>query len=254
MTTITKIAAVAAAAGALANQASGQFVSGFTANQDQLLLGITSPSSTTDLVIDLGTATQAGVGGGTTLDLNLNGNTGLTAAGLQSEITSLFGGMSGLEFGVVGGHNVNVNNNAIYSTVPDGSGAPVLGAVGTLNSAANTVGQGLNDFGTGNQAQIPNNQGYGESWGEEVGSPTSLWQKNGTSPMVGTPASFTSGYAVADLYGKVNGTTVEEGTVTLGSDGSLFFTPSVVPEPDAFTLAGLGAAALLIRRRGATRL
>jgi len=250
MNHITKLAVAAAAASALAGSAQAQLVSQFTGNQDQLLLGFTSTTSGNDLVIDLGTATQVGVGGSLQVNLNNNGNVGLSAADLSTELTSLFGGMGNLAFGVVGGHAVNQNNNAIFSTVASGSAAPVLGGVGTLNSAANTVGYQIDGSGSpANQQVIANNLGYGVSWKEQIDGSTSLWQKNGTSPDTTTPATFTSGSVSEDLYGKVNGNEVLEGTVTLSADGTVTYAPAVVPEPGTFALAGLGVLSFTLRRR-----
>lgn len=250
MSNITKMAVAAMAAGVLAGSAQAQLVSQFTMNQDQLLLGFTTPTSTGDLVIDLGTATQVGVGGGSTVDLNNSGNVGLTPSGLVTELTGLFGGMGGLSFGVVGGHSTSANNNAIFSTVADGSSAPVLGAVGTLNSAANTVGVQIDGSGSPANQQIVNpTQGNQISWTEQIGSPNSLWQKNGTSPDTATPATFTSGSVVEDLYAKVDGVEAMEGTITLSANGNVVFAPAVVPEPGTCALAVLGLLAFGLRRR-----
>ena len=253
MSKITKLAVAAVAASALAGSAQAQLVNQFSMNQDQLLLGFRSSSSSSDLVIDLGTASQVGIGSGSTVNLNNNGNVGLSASGLQAELTTLFGGMGNLSFGVVGGHSASQNNNAIYSTVPDGALPPVLGAVGDLNSAANTVGFQIDGSGSPvNQQVVANNQNYGVSWTEQIGSATSLWQRNGTSPEATTPATFTSGTVVEDLYGKVNGVETMQGTITLGADGSVVYAPSVVPEPGTCALVGLGLLAFTLRRRSSS--
>jgi len=52
-----------------------------------------------------------------------------------------------------------------------------------------------------------------------------------------------------DLYGKVNGNEVLEGTVTLSADGTVTYAPAVVPEPGTFALAGLGVLSFTLRRR-----
>jgi len=231
------VAAGLAAAGAA--QAQSLPVSGYTPNQDQLLLGFTLGSSTGDLVIDLGKANQVGVGGTAVLDLVANGNVGESAAALLAQLNNLYGGVGGLEWGVIGGNEVNTATNTIFCTVPHGAAAPTLGAAGNLNSAINTAGQGLNDFqgSPANQGIVDPTQGYGESWTEQVVSPTGEWTKNATSPVVTTPSTFATGSqtSLADLYVRTNGLAlVYKGYFTLGNNGSLTFTPgsaAYVPPP-----------------------
>jgi len=231
----TKLGIIAAASLATTamSQAQSLPVSGFTANNDELLLGFTIGASTGDLVIDLGTATQVGVSGASTVDLIANHNVGETAAQLLAQLNGLYGSMNSLQWGVVGGHVANASSSAIYTTVSHGAAVPLVGSAGTLDSAVITVGQGVSDF-TGpnaNQAIVDPTQNYGESWTEEVGSSSSIWQKNASNPISTTLSTFaTSGinYSLADLYVRSNtvaSTPVYKGYFTLGSDGSLTFTP-----------------------------
>src|SRR5271169_6478015 len=87
-------------------------VSDYTDSNDESLLGFTIPSSTGDLVIDLGTATQAGVGGSTVVDLIAHNNVGQSAAALQTQLNGLYGNMNSLSWGVVGG---KLSSGHIYS-------------------------------------------------------------------------------------------------------------------------------------------
>ena len=230
------IVAASLAAG-LSTQAQSLPVTSFTGNSDQLLLGFTTPSSTGDLLIDLGTATQVGVGGTSVVDLIANHNVGQTAAALVTQLKGLYTSMNSLEWGVVGGHVANATSSAIYTTVAHGASAPVVGSAGNLNSSILTLGAGMSDFPgpLANQAVVDPTQGYGESWDEQVGSASGEWQKNATSPIVTTPNTFATGgpnYQSADLYVRSNSVAnpaVYKGYFTLGSDGSLTFTPATAP-------------------------
>ena len=226
-------------------------VSSYSQNTDQLLLGFTSGISSGDLVIDLGTAAQVGIGGSTSINLNNNNNVGRTPLQLSAQLTALFGGMGNLSFGIVGGHYANGGNNAIYSTVTHGSAAPSLGNVGTLTSAADAVGLTIDGSGSPkNQMIIDPTQGFGTSWSEQIDGATSLWNKNGTNPDSKTPSTFTSGSVVEDLYGKINGSENFLGTISLFADGNVVFTPVAVPEPGTYSLMSfLGLLAFAVHRR-----
>ena len=177
-------------------------VSAYTENNDELVLGFTIPPSTGDLVIDLGTATQVGVGGTTVVDLIANNNVGESAAALLAQLNGLYGNMDSLEWGVVGGHFRSTSDWAVYCTVPHGSPAPVIGTAGTLISAANTAGSMIDGSGSvANQQVVDPTQGYETSWTEQIASPTSIWQKNASNPDSTTPSSFATGgvqYQLAD--------------------------------------------------------
>lgn len=245
MNRITKMGVAAVFASALASTAQAQ-VSSYS-NGD-LLLGFSTPSSTGDLVIDLGK-----IGSLPTGSLSGDANSvGLSAAELQAQLTSLYGGMGSVSFGVVAGFYASAANNYAYSTVAHGATAPILGNVGQLYSAAATVGSTIDGSGTpANQQVTDPTAGYGTSWTEEITKASSVWVKNGTSPAVTTPSTFTSGSVVEDLYGKVNGVETLEGTITLQSTGEVDWNPATaVPEPTTFgVFAGLGLLALAVRRQ-----
>jgi hypothetical protein len=211
-------------------------VGSYTPNNDEILLGFTVPGSSGDLVIDLGTATQVGVGGSTTVDLIAHNNVGISASALQSQLNSLYGTMDGLQWGLVGGHYNGPFINAVYSTVPHGAPPPgVYGAPGQVIGAINTAGQGLNDFaGTpSNQGTVDPTQGFGESWTEIIapGTLSSSFSLKYYNPNSTTPGGFSSGgpnFQMEDLYFSSATATnpVLKGVITLGSDGSLTFAPS----------------------------
>jgi hypothetical protein len=250
MNNIIKGALLAAAGLAVTATAQAQY----TYNSDHLLLGFTKPGSTGDLVIDLGSASSinAGVWGAAATDLNLNGNTGYgSASAFQSQLNSLYGTMNTLNWGVVGGHYNNAANTAIFSTVPTGAAAPPKGAAwGPATSAIDTAGGAIT---AGNQVVVDHTQGYGNSWSEMVspGTLTANFASEYNDPSSSTPSTFATGvnYQSEDLYKVVpNSTPQYEGTFTLGSDGSLSFTP--VPEPSTCSLlAGFGVLAMIMRNR-----
>ena len=136
-----------------------------------------------------------GVGGTTTVDLIAHNNLGQSAAAFLAQLNGLYGNMNSLQWGVVGGHYRSASDNAIYMTVPSGAAPPTVGSPGPLRSAANAVGEGLADFPgrTANQAIVDPTRSFGESWTEQITLPTSIWQKNATSPNSTTSSSFATG-------------------------------------------------------------
>jgi hypothetical protein len=243
-----------AAVGSLITAATSQAqlpVSSYTQNHDDLVLGFTIPPSTGDLAIDLGTATQVGVGGASVVDLNAHGNTGKTAATLLAQLNSLYGNMSSLTWGVAGGHFASAS--AVYCTVPHGAPPPLLGAAGTLNNAVNAVGFTIDGSGTPSNQQVTDpTAGFGTSWTENIASPTSPWQQYASNPNSTTSSTFATGgikYQLADLYRQTyNGATstglVLLGYFTLGNDGSLTFTPAApATAPSPTTLAASAVTA-----------
>ncbi len=229
--------AVAAALLTSAGLAQAQYVD----NSDHLLLGFTTPSSTGDLVIDLGSATGVGVGGTNVVDLIANGNVGMTASDFVGEIDSLYGSFDLVSWGVVGGFYKNASTALIYATVPHNSGRPSpANSFGFASTAINTVGASIDGSGTpANQMVTDPTQGYGNSWSEEI-APGGAGVRDTfvidyLNPNQTTPSSFeaTLNYQQADLYfsSPTNTTATLAGTFTLGSDGSFTFTPAVASTP-----------------------
>ena len=247
MNRTTKMALAAVATTALVASARAQY------NNGDLLLGFTTPSSTGDLVFDLGSAASIGVGSGLTLNLNDNGNLGLSASALSSQLTTLYGGLSGLSFGVVGGSYVNPTTGFTFGTVAHGDPAPTISNVGALRSSVNTVGQTIGDGSgpTANSAIANPNDGYGWSWTETINrDATGTWSRNGTNPNSQTPAGFTGSF-MEDLYmyDLHTGTESFVGTISLASDGNVVFAAASVPEPSTISLlAGFGLLLFAFRR------
>ena len=248
-----KFGSIVAAGVAAAVSAQAQLpVSGYTDNNDELLIGFTVPGSAGDVVIDLGTATQVGVGGSSTVDLIAHNNVGQSAGALQTQLNNLYGSMDTLSWGVVGGHFASGLNNAIYSTVPHGAAAPAApGNPQAIVSPINTAGEALSLVGggaTANQAVVDPTQGFGDSWTEIIapGTLLSSFTQQYHNPNSTTSGTFGSGsnFQMADLYFSSGSATqpVLKGFFTLGSDGSLTFTPasSVAPPAPFLRISRLG--------------
>jgi hypothetical protein len=221
--------------------APAQYVPGI----DQLLLGFTTPTSTGDLVVDLGTPASIGVGGSNTVDLIANGNVGTNAAAFKAKLVSLYGSVNSMSWGVVGGHQSGPTNAAIYSTVTNGAAPPSrLGDFGVafyIDTAGFTID---GSFAPTNQAVVDPTLNNGNSWSEIISPGVSLYcfAQNYYDPDTKTRSSFGTGvnYAREDLYlsTRYSSGPVLQGTFTLGSDGSFTFTPaSGVAAPSATTLA-----------------
>jgi len=220
----------------------------YTINNDELLLGFTMPSSTGDLVVDLGAPSKVGVGGTNVVDLTTNGSLEMSAAALKAQLNGLYGNMNDLSWGVVGGHHKGPVNGDIYFTVPHGQAPPLAPGSFVAVSDIDTVGSTIV---SGNQAVDDPTQQLGDSWSEAIAPGTgrsSFYIDFGVDPNLTTPAGFSSGlnYQVADLYLTSSSLTnvVLQGSFTLGSDGSFTFTPasSVVtpPPPPLASIKRLG--------------
>jgi hypothetical protein len=236
--------ALAAVAFAAVTTAQAQY----TGNNDELLLGFTTASSTGDLIIDLGTFSSITPG-----DLNNSGHTGFANdAALQTELNSLYGSMNSLIFGAVGGHAVNAVNAGIYSTGPRPTGSQTQNnTIGIVIGDVDSMGNAVT---TGNQAIVNPSFATGQSVTENMHNSTSSatietdWNINVTSRTSATFANGATQFLTENLYHSANGASTLVGTLTLGSDGSLVF--AAVPEPTTFgLLGGLGVLALALRRQ-----
>jgi hypothetical protein len=258
----TRITLTAIAASALAVSAQAQLVSTYTGNRNELILGFTSGSSTGDLIVDLGTASQVGVGGPIGIPVNLSLNVG-AALGPQfiPGRVSTDGGLGGIQWGVVGGSLLG--NGSLYSTSASRPSTP--GTFGQSISAINTVGGSLYNVGGGasaNQAIVdPTGVAYGtvqnpapagDSWNEAIapGTIRNNFASIYYNPNSTTPAGFTTGQSQnAELWWTDSaGHQQDVGYFTLFGDGALSFT--AVPEPSTLSLlGGLGLLALTFRRQ-----
>jgi hypothetical protein len=222
----------------------------YTPNNDDLLLGFTVPGSTGDLVIDLGKASS--IVNNSFLDLTANGNVGESGPALVNQLTTLYGGINHLSWGVVAGHYNGAFNFAVYSTITQGSAAPQLGAGGQVVAAINTAGNGIIDFPTGlNQGVVDPTKQYGESWSEIISPGTLISSFNNRfyDPDLITPTSFT-GSQVADFY-QWNATGVQghlQGSITLFANGDVQWNAVAVPEPTVWQSGCHGLVMFLVRR------
>jgi hypothetical protein len=222
------IFAMAAAASAVTAQA--QYANG------DLLIGFTSSSSTQDTVFDLGAASSI-LASSTSLDLS-------SSISLP-ELTSSFGNLNNLSFGIIG-----AGSGKVYSTVTSPGTLSGVSAYNTVFVTVLNAGSAVDGSGSpANSAVVDRTVGYGNSWTEAVTGSGNTFVKAYGDPMSTTPSSFTSGTVLENLYLTKNdgSAPVLEGTFALGSSGSLSFTP--VPEPGMLSfLAGLGILSVGFRR------
>jgi hypothetical protein len=259
MRTIPKLALAVAAATALAGSAQAQnspFAPG------DVILGFTTSTSTGDLVIDLGSLSQVGIGvpGGATTDLITGGQAGFTGTGLANALT-LNGLSQNVTWGVVTGLKVNALNSHYYATVPHGAAAPPFSGVnpGGAIAAIGTAGAAVDGTATpANSGVVDPTAALGGSFTEAItsGSVNSFKTSAKFNPTTstGTTGAYSS---VEDLWliNQINGVFSEAfaGTFTLGFNGTtantLTFT-AAVPEPGTYGLfAGAGLLALSLRRQ-----
>ena len=234
-----------AALALLANAAHAQYTSG------DLVLGFTSGGGN-DLVYDLGRFSNITDG--------QTWNVGSALTNSPGTYTS-FGN---LNWGVVGTLSLGLSGaqKTVYSTVPSGQGSIPVNVPNTttfngIKTSVDTIGQFITSGPAGiDLASDP------ASWNGEtiVGGSGTYFNNYGSAtpndPNSTTPASFTSGSQVEDLYGvKANNTAGSLlGTFTFDPSGTLTFSASPVPEPTPLTLlGGLGLLLLAVRRPGFLR-
>jgi hypothetical protein len=241
MNRLAKTALVVAAGAAIMTSAQAQYNSG------DLVIGFHNGSAASDVVFDLGTASSIGVGGSTTVNLNSFISSSL--------LTTTLGSLSQMELGVIGG-NSDITGTFVYSTVPN---HPVIANPSAANPILTTIDTAGNTIdGSGSPANsavvLKSNPA---SWSSAVLPATgNTFNKTyGNPDAVTTPAGF-SGTVTEHLFfaNADNATVSDVGFFTFGSDGSLSFTPTAVPEPATYGLiAGAGLLVVCLRRQLTTR-
>ena len=211
-----------------------------------LVVGFTSGAGN-DLVYDLGKVSN--FTDGETWNLN---------SALTSSPGS-FSTLGNLNWGGVGAISLGLSSSlkTVYSTVPTGQGTPVsISNTTTFNgirTSIDTIGQFITSGPAGiDPASDP------ASWNGEtiVGGSGTFFNNYGSAtpndPNSTTPASFTSGAVVEDLYAVKSDNTAGQllGTFTFDSTGTLTFSASAVPEPSTLGLLGMAALGLALRKRG----
>jgi hypothetical protein len=242
---LTKKALLALAGMALVSSAKAQYAP----NNNDLLLGFTSASHGSDLIIDLGGPSSIGVGGSAPVDLSSDVS--------LSQLNTLFGSLNNLETGVAG-----ASLGKVYSTVlRNGAGvasdpntltpAPILGNSSIGTQARLNINTAGSDIISGNQAVVAH--GDGTEWSVQIsGTGGNSMAVNYNNPDTVTPASF-NGSVFEDLYVATTASSTYLGYFTLNSNAGLSFTPSatVAPEPSSYALFGAaaGLSLLSIRRK-----
>lgn len=227
-------------------------------NEGDIVIGFNNGTGSTplDYAVHLGSASQVGIGGTSTVDLSTLGFS-------YSTFNTDFGGLSGVTMAGVGG---DTGNTRLYDTTlrtsnfgnPQvaGSTAPTLGSPGDAGSGAVTVASfvSANGITAGSGFQIaPNNANSFYSW---ILDPLSANQTGGnfrTTTGLNPGASTTGTTLREDLWFANNSTTFTyEGFFTIDSSlQKLTFTPATVavPEPSTYGLIA-GAGLLLVALRG----
>jgi hypothetical protein len=212
-----------------------------------LIVGFTSGSGN-DVVYDLGKFSTF-----------TDGESWNLLASLKSTPGS-YANLNGLNWGVVGAQSTGLSSTlkTVYSTVPHGQSTVPVSIPNTttyngIATSVNTIGQ----FITAGPAGIDVSSDAA-SWNGEtiVGGSGTYFNNYGSAtlnnPNSTTPANFTSGSVIEDLYGTKanNSTSALLGTLTFDSTGTLTFSAVAVPEPSTYgVLAGLGLLALCVRRQ-----
>lgn len=251
MNKFTKTALLVAGA-ALVTQAA----QAYTAND--LILGLRTDTASDDYVINLGNAASSvGVGGSSVM--NLSSMIDITT------INSLFGGLNGVQMGVVGGNPAAGSSKELYVTslrlslgTPSvaGSTTPATVNASPANSGILDVGGVANNYApsAGSSATPARTDQYSFSTLVSPGTGFSGQFINDTGV---DPLGTASGNVLyEDLYQETfSGATAQGfqymGYFTLDTSGAsavLSFTPNAVPEPATFSLMG-GAALLLLSLR-----
>lgn len=228
-------------AAAQAQYSTGDFVVGFTSG------------SGNDVVYDLGRVSNFTDG------QSWNLNSALTSS------PGSYSSLGNLNWGGVGGISLGLSSSlkTVYSTVPAGQTTvpakiPNTTTFNGIRTSIDTIGQFITSGPAGiDSASDP------ASWNGEtiVGGTGTFFNNYGSTtindPNSTTPASFTSGAVVEDLYAVKADNTPGQllGTLTFDSTGTLTFNASAVPEPSTLSLLG-GAAVLglaLRKRAGLPR-
>lgn len=258
MNKLTKAALYAAGATLVSQGAHAQFANG------DLILGFTAASAANEYVLDLGNyQTSVGVGGSTVFDLSGQFSSGTFNGAFTT-------GLNGVDMGVVGGSGA-FSSSFIYATaLRSGLGTPGVAGSSAPGSMLHSDGSGglqqvvamVNSLGlsAGNSTTVPRaGDANGYSWFNSISSPTSLqgsfFQSTGYDP----DSTATGNVIYEDLYGTpatsaggdYNFNYVGYFTLDMsGSNPSLTFTPSAVPEPGTMSLfVGAGLVALWFRQR-----
>ena len=219
---------------------------------NDLYLGFTKGSASSDYIVDLGSASTVGVGGGSVVDLSSDVS--------GSTFTSIFGSSPvGVSMGVVGGKAVFPSSYDIYATAFRGNGAfypPNAGSdLSGFNHSQNTISSGTADVGqmafnvpAGGSLTDPN-----KSWTTDI-APTlnanTFYGATGVNP---NSAIDSSDVLYEDLWQATPSSAYKYlGFFTLdmsGSNPSLTFTSAMIPEPTTFSLLGGGLLLFLGFRR-----
>ena len=228
---------------------------GFTVND--LYLGFTQSSATSDYIIDLGQPGTVGAGGSTVVDLSGD----FSLATFNSIFT---GGANGVVMAVVAGNNDNtVNPFDVFATALRSGGAGTASVPGSnlstkshssaamsggASQVASIMASTVNGLPTAGTSAVDSTKSY-TSVVVTTGVQNNFIGKTGVNP-TGTVGA--SGVIYEDLWGATTSSAYTyEGYFKFDSGAAtLTFTPAAaVPEPTTYALFGCGLLCVLLRRR-----
>jgi hypothetical protein len=242
MKQLTK-AGILAVSAALASQAAQ---AQFTAND--LYLGFTQSSATSDYIIDLGQASSI-TGQSTVVDLTPDFSSSLFN-------TIFTGGATGVSMGVVGG-NGTFGSIDLYTTIagstPSTDTSGYGSSSGSLATAADRISTMSPDLPTAGNGLMETKK----DWANDIAPTFTAQTYYGASGINPNSAIDSSGVITESLWQSTPGNGyVYLGYFTLDTDTSLTFTSvNVVPEPTTVSfLIGGGLLLWMIRRRSARKI
>jgi hypothetical protein len=225
-------AGIVAAGAALVTQAAQ---AAFTAND--LYLGLTLPTATSDYIIDLGQA--SGITGSTSV-VNLSSDFSLST---YNSIFSSASATNSVSMGVVGG-NGTFGSVDLFTTILGSTSSTVTSGYSssssTLSTAANRISTMSPDLpSAGNGVAEPN-----KDWANDISPAFTASTFYGASGINPNSAIGGTGIITEALWGATPGGAYNYlGSFTLNASGgspSLTYTPSAVPEPNAASVLGIG--------------
>lgn len=203
----------------------------FTAND--IYLGFSSASASSDYLVNLGSASSIGVGGSSVVDLSAN-------VSLSLFNSTFVSGPSGVNVGAVGGQAQFPSSYSIFATSLRVGGAGIPSVAGSdlsgFNHSQSVISSAVSDL---SQVAFPTEGNgvadAGKSWSAHVTTLNigSFYGDSGVNP---ASAMGASGAIFEDLWGATAGSAYSYlGYFTLdlgGSQASLSFTPSAAPVPE----------------------
>jgi hypothetical protein len=213
---------------------------------NDIILAFESTFENKDLLIDLGqgSAFASALSGGSFSSINI-----------YADLTNAFGSdwasntTNDVQWGLF---SISTSKTIVYASVAVGGNPLPLKSPNALSTTATAYSALISGYTTalGNSDYATNGLGVYQNITGSTGKTT--WIGNTTTaPYFGVyNVSLVNGVGGnIDIYGTTGSTSIKEGTLTIGSDGTI----SAVPEPSTYALFGFGALLMSIAYRRSTR-